>query len=180
MKNKLKNAQGFSLTEIVIVVAVLALTVGFSVPMLDSAMDSMKTASKARNIATTLSYAKIGATSQMTRYQLSLDLNGNTWSLNKWDRENSVYVQEGIQNDIADDGACEVSFLSSVGSAPPGFSTQTSNSVTFNSRGLPVNGTNPSPEAVYLTDNDDQYAVTVSISGKVQLLRMEDGQWKEI
>jgi Tfp pilus assembly protein FimT len=175
------SEKGFSLTELLILLSTFAIVAGFSVPMLSSSMQSWQLASDARNIATTLTYAKMSSTSKMAHYQLSFNLNGNQWVLNKLNPTTGVFEAQGgptgLSAGLASSG---IAFCSSSASGPAGFPITSSTTITFDSRGIPIDATGK-PTAnniVYLSDARDRYAVTVSLSGKVQLWRYGNGQWR--
>lgn len=176
----IERERGFSLIELVVLLALVAIVLGFSIPMLSSSMRSWQLSADARNIATTLSYARLSATSQMTHYQLSLNLSGNEWSLKKYNKSTSVYDLQGSTNALSSGLANSgIAFKASSSSAPSGFSTTSSTSITFNSRGIPIDATGKptANNVIYLSDASDDFAMTVSLSGKVQLWRYRDGQW---
>lgn len=172
--------RGFSLIELVILLALAGIVAGFSIPTLSSSMRRWQLASDARNIATNLTYAKFGAISQMTHCRLSFDVEGNQWSLSKYNRTTSAYALQGspnqLSNGLANSG---IQLRSDSSSAPSGFSTSSSVSITFNSRGIPIDATGKptSNNVVYLSDAREEYAVTVSLTGKVQLWKLISGQW---
>ena len=93
----IKGARGFSMIELSMVLGLIAVTTAFSVPMLTNSMRSMQLISDARSIATTMTYARMSATSQMTRYQLNFDLGNNTWNLQKRNRNTGNYeIQQAV------------------------------------------------------------------------------------
>jgi Tfp pilus assembly protein FimT len=169
-----KDTQGFSLVELSLVVGMTAVLAAFSIPMFSSAMRDMQLISDARSIATTLSYARLSASSQITHYRVSFDLNNNQWTLSKLNRSNGNFETQGstsrLSNGVANSG---IAFKSTSSSAPTGFSTSSSTTITFNSRSIPIEGAS----VVYLSDQNNNYAVTVSLSGKVQFLRYKSNQW---
>ena len=76
--SRMKNNHGFSLVELAMLVGMTAVLTAFSVPMLNDSMKEMKLIADAKNIATTLTYAKISAISQMNRYRVSVSLGTNS------------------------------------------------------------------------------------------------------
>jgi len=159
--------------ELTVVLGLMAAMAAFSVPMLNNSMRGMQLVSDARSIATTMTYAKMSATSHMTRYQMSFNLGNNTWSLLKRNRSTGTYelqqVVNGLSNGISHSG---IAFKTSSSTAPSGFPTASSSTITFNSRGIP-NGI----AIVYLSNADMDYAVSVSLAGKVQVWRFQNSQW---
>jgi Tfp pilus assembly protein FimT len=145
-----------------------------SIPMLNSSMQSMQLISDARSIATTMTYAKLRAVSQMTQYRLSFDLNDDEWSLQKWNRETEEWELEQDTNVLSRGVATnEVAFKSESDTAPTGFPTDADTDITFNSRGVPIGGVG----IVYLANEEEDYAVSASLSGKIQVWRYRDEEW---
>jgi len=176
----MKSETGFSLTELLVVLALVAMVAGFAVPTVSTSMRSWQLASDARNIASTLTYAKISSMSQMTHFQLSFNLGANQWSVSKYNRGTAAYEVEGSTNGLAHGLANNgITFRSTSSSAPSGFGTSSSTSITFNSRGIPVDATGrpTANNVVYISDASDNYAITVSLSGRVQLWRCINDQW---
>ena len=169
-----RNNQGFSLVELLIMLGMLGLAAALSVPMLTSSMRDLQMISDARSIATSATYAKLSAASQMTQYRLSFNLANNQWSVAKLDRTSGNFITQGststLGNGVANSG---IAFKANASSAPTGFPAASSATITFNSRGIPVEGAS----AIYVSNSNANYAITVSLSGKVQLLRYKNNQW---
>jgi Tfp pilus assembly protein FimT len=173
-KSNLKeNDKGFSLVELSVLLAMTAILAALSLPMLTSSMHDMQLISDARSIATTMTYAKLSATSQMTHYRLSFDLDNNEWLLEKWNRSTDEFELQQATNDLSRGLANSgISFKANSGTAPTGFPTDSSTAVTFNSRGVP-----DGVAIIYLSNDDEDFAVSASLSGKIQIWRYRDNQW---
>jgi Tfp pilus assembly protein FimT len=176
-----KKEEGFSLVELTILLALTAVVAAFSIPMLTSGMRSMQLASDARSIATTMTYAKLTASSQLDRYRLTFDFSNNRWRLGKYNQSEDDYdlLQESaISSGIANSGIQLLS-ASRDGSHPGDFASTSSDTITFSSRGTPVASDGPGAISgiVYLSDGNNDYAVSASISGKVQVWRLVNSQW---
>ncbi len=170
----LKNSQGFSVTELLIIVGMLGIMASLSIPMLTSSMKDLQLLSDARSIASSLSYAKLSAASQMTRYRFSADLDSNQWSIEKRNPSSGTFEIQGPSNALGNGVAdSHIEFKATSSPAPTGFPTTSATTVTFNSRGIPTEGA----RAIYLSNLDANYAVTVSLSGKVQLMRYKNSAW---
>jgi len=173
----MRENRGFSLVEFAIVIAVMSLMAALAVPMVASSMRSLQLNADARNIASALTVARMKATSQMTRYQLVFDVDANQWRMQKFNKTSGNYEDDGavttLSSGVAHSG---IAFQAQSDSAPTGFVEQSSSFIRFNSRGLPVDGDGGS-SAIYLSNGETNYAVTVSLAGKVQLWKNEDGQW---
>lgn len=170
----IKENRGFSLIELCIILAITAVTAAFAIPILTESVRGMQLASDAKKISTTMTYAKLSATSQMTSYQLSFDLDNNQWSLL---RRNSsgVFVQQNAVNGLSDgveNSGIGFGKTSDSIPAPDVFATTSSATITFNSRGLPS-----TTGIVYLHNNDTDFAVSVSLAGKIQVWRYRDNAW---
>ncbi|MBN1567389.1 MAG: GspH/FimT family pseudopilin [Acidobacteria bacterium] len=173
---RFKKSRGFSAVELVMVLAMTGIIAAFAIPVLTNSMRGMQLISDARKIATTMSYAKLSATSQMTSYRISFDLDNDQWSLLKRNRTSGNFELQQAVNQLSDGVAnSQIAFKTASGSAPAGFSTNSSTDITFNARGIP-NGIG----IIYLSNEDADFAVSVSLAGKVQLWRYQDNQWAPI
>ena len=171
---------GFSITELLMVLAAVVVIIGLSVPMLASAMRDIQLSSDVRNIATTLSYAKMNSTSEMTHCRLVLDLDDNLWSMEKLNKSTSNFeLQEDTYFLSSGIGNSGITFEANFEPAPSGFPMSSSSVITFNSHGIPVDGSGvpTTDNIIYISNAENEYAVTVSLSGKVQIWRFENNRW---
>jgi len=169
----LKKNSGFSLVELLILLSMTAVVSAFSIPMLTSAMREMQTQADAKSIATTMTYARMSAASQLTRYRMNFDVENNRWALSKRNPDGTYTVEQAtneLSKIIARSG---ITFKSESDSAPPDFPTESSTTITFNSRGVPMEGAG----VIYLSSENVDYAISVSVAGKVQFWRNQDSQW---
>jgi prepilin-type N-terminal cleavage/methylation domain-containing protein len=179
----MKKDKGFSLIELAVVMAIVAIMAAVTVPTISSTMRNLKSMTDARSIATALTVAKLKATSQLTRYQLVLDLPNNRWRMEKFNKATAQYEIDGAITPLStEDSGYRVAFRTASTSAPTGFSTSSSNLIRFNSRGIPINtsGATVADTAIYLQDPDNSYAITVSLSGKIQLWQKRGSTWASI
>jgi prepilin-type N-terminal cleavage/methylation domain-containing protein len=184
MKNeraKKTGDPGFSLTEVLIAVAVMAALSALAVPMLSTSMRSMQLAADAQNISTTISSARLSAKSLMTPYRISFDLVKNEWSLEKFNRATANFeLQKDVNQLSSGITNSGITFRQNSDSHPGAFPSQCSGTITFNSRGIPVDNNNAptSDNIVYLSKSETDYAITVSLTGKVQVWKEGDeGGW---
>lgn len=169
-----KNSRGFSLVELAMMLGMATILAAISIPTLSSAMRGMKLASDAKSIATTLTYARVRAASQLTRYRMSLDLGNNQWTLSKWNRASSAYEMEQNTNTLANGlSNSGIRFKTDSGTAPAGFPSASSTTITFDSRGIPMEGSG----IIYLSGRDTDFAISISNAGKIQLWRYQNSQW---
>jgi len=175
-----KRDSGFSVTELLTVLAIGAILTGMSIPMVSGSMRSWQLTADARNIANMLASAKMSASAQMTHYRLSFNLGAGTWQLEKYNRGTSAYEVQGSAYQLSSGLAnSSIAFKSTSSAAPTGFPTSSSTAITFNSRGIPIDGAGvPTPSnVVYLSGGGTDYAVTVLLTGKVQLWKYQNSQW---
>jgi len=173
-----KNENGFSLTEVTVVIGLLLLFSALSIPMLSSSFTAWQGRSDAQNISTMLQSAKFRAISKATRYQVVFSVANNTWTVQRNEpRGSNTYVDEGSTMSLSSGLYKAVELKASSSGAPTGFPTATSAQVRFNSRGIPIdtNGQILPNLAVYLAGGDTTYAVTVSTIGKVQFWSTKNG-----
>jgi len=170
----IKNSRGFSLVELAVVLSVAAIMAAVSIPILSSAMQGMKLGSDAKSVATTLTYARVSAASRLTRYRMSIDPTNNQWSLLRWNRTSSTYEIEQATNTLSDGiSNSGIRFKALSTNGPTGFPSATSTTITFDSRGIPMEGAG----IVYLAGRDADFAVAISPSGKIELWRYQNSQW---
>jgi prepilin-type N-terminal cleavage/methylation domain-containing protein len=181
------DRHGFSLIEILMVVAMVGVVAAIAVPMMANSIGFYRLSGNARSMANAIGLAKMRAASVFGRARMFVDLSGNSFHLELFDKPTSTWVADGgttylAQNVIFSRGV--------VGTAPP--NTQAvigqaplckSNAVIpvdigntacviFNSRGLPIDSTGqPIVDALYITDGTAVYGVTVSATGMVRSWR---------
>lgn len=172
--------EGFSLVELTLILGVSVALMAISIPILSNSMKDMQLAADAGKIASSLAVAKMSAAAHMTHCRLLFDLDGNDWRLERLNRSTGQFELQLADNELSSEIATSgIAFKRNSSTAPPGFSTASSTSITFNSRGIPIDGAGvPSADnIIYLSKGDADFAVSVSLSGKVQLWRLKDGQW---
>ncbi len=169
--------KGFTMVEAAVVLAMAAVLTAVTVPMITSSLHSMQLVSDARNIATSLTYAKLGATSQFTRFRLTFDMADNEWQMERLNRTTGQYeLQQGNNQLSSGVSGGGIGFKTNSTTAPDIFPTASSAVITFDPRGIPEEGLS----VVYLSDDRDDYAVSVSLSGKVQIWRIGDASWEAL
>ncbi len=185
--NLKENDKGFTFVELCIVVVTIAIMAAWGIPQLSSAMRSMKIASDARSIATTMTYAKLNAASMTTRCRVLIDLDRNEWQLQRRNSGTGNWeLQQAVNQLSSGVGNSGIAFKRTSSTAPPLypgdgaplFPTDSSTTFTFSSRGTLID-----PDAgmgiIYISNNNEDYAVSVSVSGKAQVWRYRDSQWVE-
>lgn len=187
---KQSRAAGFTLVEILVVIAILSVVALIAAPLFDRTVDSFKIVGTARSVTNAMQVAKIRAASSYTRVRLYVDLSARTHKLQRFDKGAGVWVDDGAmtylpsgvsfghgaldeppderQPTIEQPAECKLH-------NPPNPPADIGNTacVIFNSRGLPIHPTTltPEPYVLYMTDGYAVYAVTVAATGMVELWR---------
>ncbi len=172
--------EGFNLTEVVLIVALLFVVTGISLPLVSRSLRGLQLSSDARQIASAISYAKVAATSQMTRWQVTVHVDGNHWRLQRLNRSSGLYETQGATTYLSSGlSSSGIALQHTSSSAPSGFPTDSTTFFRFNSRGMPLNSTNgpAANQALYLSGGGTQFAITVSLVGKVQVWKYQNSQW---
>ena len=176
----LRHDQGFTLVDILVAIALMAVVTAMALPMADSSSRGFSMRGDAQALANLVSLAKMRAASRFTRTRLRADLNANSFRLEVWDRTAGVWVMEGdnvplsrgvrfgfgvlaapppnTQPAIAQSPACTAADSLS---ADPVANTAC---IVFNSRGVPVDtaGVPVGANALYITDGSSVYATTIT------------------
>lgn len=180
-KAKKPGNPGFSLVEILIVLATFAILSAVAVPLLSSTMRNMQLAADAQNISTTLSSARLRAKSSMTPHRISFNLVNNEWSFERFNPNSGLFeLQQDVNQLSSGIAGSGITFAQKSESHPGIFPSESSGTITFNTRGIPVDITNTptSNNIVYISDSNNDYAITVTLTGKVQVWKNDEGQWK--
>ncbi len=183
--NLKENDKGFTFVELCIVVVTMAIMAAWGIPQLSSAMRSMKIASDARSIATTMTYAKLNAASMTTRCRVLIDLDRNEWQLQRRNPSSGAWELQQAVNQLRVGGS-GIAFKRTSSTAPPlfhgdgapSFPTDSSTTFTFSSRGTLIEPSS-GMGIIYISNNNEDYAVSVSVSGKAQIWRYRSSQWVE-
>jgi prepilin-type N-terminal cleavage/methylation domain-containing protein len=184
----LKDSRGFSLIELLMVVAIMGALAAITVPMSGNTIRYLKLSGDAREISNATAVAKMRAAAKFTQSRLYVDINGRQFYVQTWDKTSDTWVTEGgatslsstvifgygpiatpppdTQTTIALAPAC----VNLVGSPPVATPVANTACVIFNSRGIPIDTTG-SPtglDAVYVTDGSAVYGITVAATGFIR------------
>jgi prepilin-type N-terminal cleavage/methylation domain-containing protein len=200
------RSRGFTLLELLIVVAIILVVLAIALPSVTTAMKTYKTAGDVRGLAAQIALAKMRAAADFTdarvnfnsfvqntstgTYQYQIEVYNQTTSA--WGTDQTGSVNTGQQNLSTGTlfGFGSINLLPSPSSAGGYESGSITNSSTimFNSRGVPVTGTpgsggsltNTANYAVYLNNgNGAYYGITVSPSGNIQMWQWNGAGWSQ-
>lgn len=86
---------GFSLLELVIVVAIITAVAAMAIPSFLTMMRNMRIAGDARSINGAISQAKMRAAADFTQARLYFDMGNNTYRLDVWNKAAACWVPDG-------------------------------------------------------------------------------------
>lgn len=180
-----KDARGFSLVELLMVVAIMGVLAAITVPMSGNTIKYLKLSGDARDLANAAAVAKMRAAAKFTQARLFIDISGKTYYVQTFNKTTSAWESVSGSTLLAS----TVSFsYGVVGTPPPNTQTLIGQAalckndatpavdiantacIVFNSRGTPIDSTN-SPtgnDAVYVTDGSAVYGITVAATGFVR------------
>jgi Tfp pilus assembly major pilin PilA len=189
--HRARATDGFTLMELVVVLAVGIIIAGVAVPYVNRTLGYMRLAGVARSVSSATAATKVRSAAKFTRARLFVDRNGKSYHLEILDTSVSPLPLAG-GHWVADGGTTylptNVSFSTGPVTTPP-LNTQplaqfgqaasctddnlaaigNTSCIMFNSRGIPVkdDGTgNPTDaDALYLTDGTNVYGITILATG---------------
>lgn len=172
---------GFSLIETLLVVGVMGIIAGMAIPSTTSMMRVHRLKGDAESVHNLVALAKMRAASQFSRARVFVDMNTNSYSLQRWDKTTSTWVTEGpvtrtssgVTFGFGTVAAPPPNTQATIGQSPNctdnvGAAVGNSACVTFSSRGMPVSNVLPpgggvvGNSALYLTDGSSFYGTTVT------------------
>jgi prepilin-type N-terminal cleavage/methylation domain-containing protein len=193
MGNKLRDpgwrgSRGFSLLELLLVVALLVVITVIALPMSGNALASFRLSGDARSVSNAMAVAKMRAASKFTRVRLYVDLGGGTHHIETWDKDANggaggwvtegglTYLSTGVAFGYDPAATAPPDTQGTIGQAPEctdddGDAIGNTACVMFNSRGIPVVDVTYTPtadDAIYLTDGTSIYGITVAATGMVR------------
>jgi len=177
---------GFSVLELLIVMGAVSVMAAVSVPLVHRTLKTYRLAGDARGISQTLTLAKMRAASNFTLEKVEWDSSSRTFAVKSFHKNLAL---GGYNGQFEADGSVPNVNLSSgisVGTPSEGASTTVggdSSNIVFNSRGLPVDATSFDPvttaQAFYFNNGTDYYAVSIAVSGRIQIWKYNDSAWME-
>jgi prepilin-type N-terminal cleavage/methylation domain-containing protein len=184
-----RDSRGFSLVELLMVVAIMGVLAAITVPMSGNAIRYIKVSGDARDLANATAVTKMRAAAKFTQARLYLDISGKQYYVQTYNKTTSAWVTEGGTSSLAN----TVSFSYGPVATPPANTQSPSISqaplcknnasppvdvantacIVFNSRGIPIDETG-SPygnDAIYVTDGSAVYGITIAATGFIRTWR---------
>jgi len=183
-----RDSRGFSLIELLMVLAIMGVLAAVTVPMSGNAIRFLKISGDARELSNATAVAKMRAAAKFTQSRLYVDISGRQFYVQTFDKTSNTWVTEGgatslsstvifgygpiadpppdTQTTIGQAPEC----VNMVGSPPVATPVSNTACVIFNSRGIPIDTTG-SPtglDAVYVTDGSAVYGITVAATGFIR------------
>ena len=177
--------RGYSLIEMMIVMALTVVVAAIAIPMSGNALGFFRVSGDARKVSNAMALAKLTAAASFTQARLYVDLDAKTHHV-------EIYQKSGTPGWVWSGGSTALSQGVSMGygslaTPPPNTQVEINQApecltdaevaiantacVIFNSRGIPVDSAEAptASGAVYVTDGSAVYGVTISATGMSQV-----------
>src|SRR5262249_22371654 len=185
---------GFSLVELLMVVAIMGVLAAVALPMTGNAVRYAKISGDARDLSNDIAVTKMRAASKFIQARLYVDLTAKQYRIENcavpqtipcptWTTDPSerwVSLSNTVSFGYSPAGTPPLNTQTTIGqaavcknNASPPVDVATTACIIFNSRGIPVDSTgNPTGSyALYINDTSFIYGVTVAATGFIRLWR---------
>jgi Tfp pilus assembly protein FimT len=178
-----KSTGGFSVLELLLVVAIVIIIAGMAIPKMMSMVQNFRTAGDARDLNGVILMAKMRAASNYAQARVHADLDSQTFwvevepsGATSWTTEGGTqFLSTGVAFGFGSLSTPPSNTQATLALAPacPGISNTAC--IVFNSRGIPVDSTNTptANDAFYVTDGRSVTGVTVLATGLSQIWRSD-------
>ena len=185
-----RTERGFSLIEILLVLAIMGVLAAMAVPMSGNAVKYIRISGDARDISNALAVTKMRAAAKFTKARLFVDRSSNSYYVQTYDKTAGSWTTESGTTALSTSvsfgygavGAPPSNTQASIGqadacynTASPAVTIANTSCVVFNSRGIPILGdSSASPtgdDALYISDGTFVYGVTIAATGFIRSWR---------
>jgi prepilin-type N-terminal cleavage/methylation domain-containing protein len=175
---------GFSVIELLVVVAIFGIMAALAVPSLSSASRGYRLAGDARALSHAVSLAKMRAAAAFTLVRLRADIGAGTFYVerldtgvtpNVWTLDGGVQrLSPGVRFDFGGLTAPPPNTQATIqqsdacrDTADPPAAISSTSCLVFNSRGVPIHPTTRTPQGggIYVTDGTAVYGAMVAVTG---------------
>lgn len=172
-----RREDGFSLFELTIALVLILIVTMMSIPIFGSTSSLSRLRNSALKIAARLHQSKSRSITELSPYRLVLEAATNSWQLETRTNRTGPFasvargsLERGIRFGMPP-AANSAAGIEQCGGLSGLCAPLQASSIAFNTRGIPVDslGRPSAQNAVYLTDGNYYYAVTVSMSGSVDV-----------
>jgi prepilin-type N-terminal cleavage/methylation domain-containing protein len=180
---RLLDRRGYSLIEILLVVALTGVIAAIAVPMMGNSLGFFRLSGDARSLSNSIALSKMRAASVFSRVRVYIDLSARNFHLESWNSTTNqwtadtgnTYLSQGVNFAFNPVTTAPPNTQATIQQAQPcrdnlGAVVTNTACVIFNSRGIPIDGVTAAPvvDAVYVTDGTAVYGVTVAATGMVR------------
>jgi prepilin-type N-terminal cleavage/methylation domain-containing protein len=174
---RLRSNAGYSLVELMVVMAVMGVLAAFAIPVVASTSSSIKLRGQAEDVSNLVGLAKMRATARFSKARVFVDQAAQTFVLQIWDSAAKKWVNDnasatlpfgvtfsyGKLADPPPETQDEIKFAAEC-TNDAGDKMEKTSCINFNSRGIPIDsaGVPVGGNAFYLTDGTGVRAVTVT------------------
>jgi len=175
----MKHTSGFTLLELLIIVAIMGILLSFALPAIQPMRENAAEKEAARNVLGALRYARSNAITNNLEYQVAFDLDTRSYWLEKGDLPSDSNVWSRIREfgsfpagvNMATGADCD----NKIGD---GDLTTADNKIQFNPNGTCGSSGTADSRYICVADTDDEVTyktgVPSSITGRVIIIRYSD------
>ena len=193
MPKRWRDGSGFTIIELIVVVAIIGITAAIAIPNIISWIPTMRVNSAARDMVSEMQLARMKAVSERNNYVITFDTTTNQYSIYDDGDNDGAEASELVKTVDVDTDYSGIQFGYVAGETETS-GDPISNSVTFTGTPRRVafkpNGTANKVGSVYLIPTEDiagsrrdrQRAITVIQTGRIKLWKYDaggsPGPWK--